>query len=117
MSAAPGPTPWPEFPRTPAEAGSRYAQWRERDPFPDIEPALLNSADLLDYVATVGMLYPIEATRENSEDWIKPASCAVACKGEFLRYELDRGTLELRPEPVRGALAEGQRLWLLPNTI
>ena len=40
------------------DADSRFRIWRERDPYPHVPPALLNSADIADYVARTGMLYP-----------------------------------------------------------
>ena len=40
------------------EAETRYKKYREHDPFPDIQPALLNSADIADYVRETGMIYP-----------------------------------------------------------
>lgn len=40
------------------EAYKRFEVWRATDPFPGIPPALLNSADIADYVFTVGMIWP-----------------------------------------------------------
>ena len=40
------------------EAAAMFRTWRERDPYPDIPPALLNNADIVDYVSCTGMVYP-----------------------------------------------------------
>lgn len=107
----------PEFAPDDAEAAARYAKWRMVDPHPDIEPALLNSADLLDYVAVAGMLYPVSIKADNTKEWLKPASCALACAGDWVRYDLDRTTLELKPDPASGRLGPESRLKLLANSI
>jgi deoxycytidine triphosphate deaminase len=107
----------PPFASTPEEAEGRFEHWRRIDPFPAVVPALLNSADLLDYVATVGMLHPYNLRPSDRPEWLKPASCAVACTGEFLRYELNPKTGELRSKPVRGTLAKKENLLLPANSI
>ena len=53
------------------------------DPFPSIPPALLNSADLLDYVAATGMIFPFHDQR----DRLKPASYEVALLGPIVWYD------------------------------
>lgn len=40
------------------EAARRFAATERNDPFPDIPPALLNSADIDDYVRATGMIWP-----------------------------------------------------------
>jgi deoxycytidine triphosphate deaminase len=40
------------------EAQRRFELYKSRDPFPEIEPALLNSADICDYVRMTGMIWP-----------------------------------------------------------
>lgn len=40
------------------EAKSRFNEHKNTDPFPNIPPALLNSADIHDYIETTGLLYP-----------------------------------------------------------
>jgi deoxycytidine triphosphate deaminase len=107
----------PAFATTEVEAQKRFEAWRSVDPFRDIAPALLNSADLLDYVAKVGMLYPYEVKPAEKDDWVKPASCAVPCTGEFLRFNLDEGSLTHKREPERGVLTESSRLQLPRNSI
>ncbi|ULA68549.1 MAG: hypothetical protein LZF62_350042 [Nitrospira sp.] len=43
------------------EADRRFRIAKNLDPFPEIEPSLLNSADIHDYVRMTGMLYPYES--------------------------------------------------------
>lgn len=109
--------PLREFRLSDADAEARFAQFRNRDPFPSIPPALLNSADLLDYLETVGLLSPYEITASKHDDWLKPASCAVGCTGEVRRYDVNPNTGDVSDEPVKYEVAVGQRLVLTPNSI
>lgn len=113
----PAPVPrLPAFARDEKEADERYQLYRHRDPFLDIKPALLNSADLLDYIAAVGMLSPYEIATETRSDWLKPASCAVACTGDVLRFTFDSKS-EKAERTEQKLSADGQRLRLPPNSI
>lgn len=49
-----------DFAQTKEEAEARYDRFVSKDPFPDIAPALLNSADIYDYVRATGMVCPFE---------------------------------------------------------
>jgi deoxycytidine triphosphate deaminase len=109
------PVELPDFPKTDGIAAVRFERWRDKDPFPDVPPALLNSADLLDYVATVGMLSPYEVTAENRDVLVKPASCAVRCTGDFLRFDFDSETK--KAVRTAGSLTPGEELVLPANTI
>ena len=113
MSAPPG---LPNFAPTDPIAAARFEMWRDRDPFPDIPPALLNSADLLDYVATVGILSPYEVTPENRQELVKPASSAVTCTGDVLRFGYESESEQLITE-VQHRLSAGEELVLPPNSI
>jgi deoxycytidine triphosphate deaminase len=53
------------------EAENRYGQTIDCDPFPSIPPALLNSADIKDYIRQTGMICPY------SDERLKSASYAV----------------------------------------
>jgi deoxycytidine triphosphate deaminase len=117
MATAASTPGFPTFPSNDGEAESRFNRWRTVDPFPDVPPALLNSADLLDYIATAGILHPFAGTVDTRDDWVKPASCAVGCTGDFLRFELDAKKLELKDTPIQGTLQPSGRLWLPANTI
>ena len=49
----------PDAPATNREdAKARYLQALDWDPFPEIPDALLNSADICDYVRVTGMIHP-----------------------------------------------------------
>jgi hypothetical protein len=107
----------PAFAESDAEAESRFARWRSTDPFPEVASALLNSADLLDYVATVGILYPFDGVAEKPDDWLKPASCAVPCSGEYIRWPFDPKRLKSAKDPETGTLEPDDWLLLPANTI
>jgi deoxycytidine triphosphate deaminase len=71
------------------EAEDRYKQFASIDPFPQIQPALLNSADIIDYVATTGMVYPFHEERR----LLKVASYGVPLGGHCI-YWTEDGTRE-----------------------
>ena len=77
------------LPATSDEAAERYARWRSTDPFPQIEPALLNSADLFDYIAETGMIHPFDVHPDQLEDTLKPASCGIRLGGKCIYWEYD----------------------------
>ncbi len=54
---------------SPEEAAKRFEKTKERDPFPSIPPALLNSADIHDYIETTGMLYPYDPANLKSSSF------------------------------------------------
>ncbi len=62
------------------EAEKRYQKYKSKDPFPDIPPALLNSADIQDYVAATGMIYPFDHEK------LKSASYGVKLKGSCIYW-------------------------------
>jgi deoxycytidine triphosphate deaminase len=113
MAAAPV---LPDFASTDLIAAARFEMWRDRDPFPTIQPTLLNSADLLDYVATVGMLSPYSVTPDTRDLLVKPASCAVACTGDVFRFGFDREKQAI-VEKARHRLEPGTALVLPANSI
>lgn len=65
------------------EARRRFARWRTWDPFPEIDPALLNAADIADYARTTAMIYPFDPAE------LKPASQMIALEGEYLYFDGD----------------------------
>lgn len=71
------------FARNDDEARERYDKYKSRDPFPDIKPALLNSADIYDYVAATGMIFPFYPDEER----LKPASYGLALMGPCLYWD------------------------------
>ena len=86
------------------EAQHRFEQYRSNDPFPDILPALLNSADIYDYVAATGMIFPFDPKK------LKSASYEVKLLGKCIYWDED-GTY--KSEDIK----EGKSFTLKPNSI
>jgi deoxycytidine triphosphate deaminase len=77
----------PTFAATDEEAAERFLATRSNDPFPDIAPALLNTADLLEYIAATGMLHPFRVSPGNASEMLKPASCGMRLAGPVVYWE------------------------------
>ncbi len=69
------------FARNDDEARERYDDYRSKDPFPEIKPALLNSADIYDYVAATGMIHPFHPKN------LKPASYGIPLLGKCVWWD------------------------------
>lgn len=94
------------FAKTEAEATRRYLTYKSVDPFPSIPPALLNSADISDYVSATGMICPFD----DDSEMLKSASYRVRILGECIYWD-DTGakrTVDLK---------EGGEFKLRPNSI
>ena len=63
------------------EAEARFQEYRQKDPFPRIAPALLNSADIFDYVAKTGIIYPFYP------DKLKSAAYRVSIRGKLIYWD------------------------------
>src|SRR5713226_2428016 len=61
-----------DFARTDEEAKLRFEKYKSLDPFPDIPPALLNSADVADYARVAGMLWPFHLDKRKSASYEIP---------------------------------------------
>lgn len=59
------------------DAKARFNEYKSLDPFPDIPAALLNSADIYDYVRTTGMIYPFDSEKLKSASY--EASVGETC--------------------------------------
>ena len=105
----------PDFPASDDDAARRYEATRSADPFPDIPSALLGTADMLDYIAATGMIYPFEVDPDRLEKTLKPASCAIPVGGEWLYWPPTAESDD--PEGQSGVLEPGEDLWLKPNSI
>jgi len=90
------------------EANAKSIKYKNLDPFPQIYPALLNSADIYDYVAATGMIYPFEADKEK----FKPASYSISFEGQAL-YWKDKSN----EDKVVLNLKKGDVLTLSPNSL
>jgi deoxycytidine triphosphate deaminase len=93
------------FAASEADARARFEKWHHTDPLPDVDPALLNSADIADYVAATGLIYPFDETA------LKPASYPMALGGKVLCW--DNKTRERRVVTLK----PGDEFELQPNAI
>src|SRR5205823_3593954 len=100
--------PSPSFASSDKEAADRFKRWEWVDPFPDIPPALLNSADIADYVAATGMIQPFY-DRPGVET-LKSGSYEVAIEGPWVYWD-EQGNR------IADDLTRGQELRLPANTI
>lgn len=83
----------------------RYSKYKSIDPFPYIDAALLNSADLLKYLLTVGIIEPFD------EKKLKGVTYQCTFSGEAHYYDLD----EKRMKTVH--LRDNEELVLEKNSI
>lgn len=74
------------------------------DPFPDIQPSLLNSADIEDYIRARGMVRPYDRKH------LKSASYAVSIGSTLIYWDDQKKQREKE-------LAENEEFKLLPNSI
>lgn len=88
------------------EAGDRSRQWRTKDPFPNIDPALLNSADILAYIKATSLIYPFD------ENNLSGASYDVKIEGDVIYY--DEASEKMISVPL---YEDGQYFDLRPNSI
>lgn len=95
---------WSDVAESPEEAAERFNVYKSRDPFPEIPAALLNSADIHDYVRATGMIHPFDKGK------LKPASCE-ACVGKDCIFWDDEG------KEKKIDLSRGKSFVLQPNSI
>jgi deoxycytidine triphosphate deaminase len=91
MTAGPTPLSAPPHPadaptQDDTQAGLRFSRYHRFDPFPSIPAALLNSADIYNYVNTTGMVCPFV------EPQLKSASYAIRIGNEIVYWD-ERGRL------------------------
>lgn len=72
-----------DFAKTAEEANKRAETYKYSDPYPDIDPALLNKSDIAKYAAKTSMIYPFDPTK------LKPASYEVKLGNEVLYWDKD----------------------------
>lgn len=85
---------------------SGYKAHKSHDPFPDIAPALLNSADIEDYARTIGLVDPFDPKN------LKPASYEIPFAGEV--HIWDSSNRKRRVSSIANA---GDSFCLGPNSI
>lgn len=86
------------------DAERRFQIWKDKDPYPCILPALLNSADIHDYIETTGMIYPYDPRRMKSSSY-------EAHIGEYAHYWDESG----KQKSVK--LTEMSSVGLNPNSL
>lgn len=74
-------TDYTDFATSDSDAKKRYLLAKKSDPFPEIAHALLNSADISDYVRVTGMLYPFHS------DKVKSASYEASIRGRCIWWD------------------------------
>ena len=72
---------YPDVATTDAEAARRFELAKGIDPLPEIADALLNSADIYDYVRIMGMLHPYH------KDKLKSGSYEAAIRGRCIWWD------------------------------
>lgn len=92
------------------EAETLARKYQDVDPYPDIEPALLNSADIMAYVKQTGLISPFHP------DNLKGASYDVTIKGDVVYYEPDPIT-HVNGRKTFKLENDGDYFELLPNSI
>lgn len=75
---------YPDLAQTDEEAQKRFEKARQVDPFPEIPPALLNSADVYDYVRLASILHPFDLSK------LKSASYEAGIRGRCIWWD-DKG--------------------------
>src|SRR5882724_11985172 len=65
------------------DADKKYEEFKNVDPFTNIPCALLNSADIINYVEKVALINPFCV----SEESLKPASCSIRIEGKYIYWE------------------------------
>ena len=77
--------PYDNLPFAQSDAEARTGQvFRNVDPFPDIDPALLWEKHFIDYVRVTGMLYPFFPSTADGQ--LKSASYEAHPGGSFIRW-------------------------------
>lgn len=89
------------------EAQKKYEKYKSLDPFPEIKPALLNSADIIDYIITTGMICPFDLSDEKN---IKHSSIALRLLWDYIYWNKNG-------KEVSGKITENKEFKLKSNTI
>ncbi len=74
---------YPDLAIDDSEASKRFYLTKAIDPFPEILPSLLNSADIYDYVRMTGMLHPFDADPQK----LKSASYEAPIEGRCIVWD------------------------------
>ena len=79
-----------DFARSEAEAIDRANWFKRFDPFPEVPPALLSSAEIEDYIRVTAMLFPFR----RDDRALKPASYEVRPGHKFVWWREDDNLIE-----------------------
>jgi len=82
---------------------------KNKDPFPDIPPALLNSADIKDYAEKAFILSPFYL----DDEYFKPASYSIGFNGHYLYWDFVDG----KTTRIEKTLKEGEILKIKSNSL
>lgn len=93
------------------EVNQRYEQYRDKDPFPDIEPALLNSAHIQAYIAKTGMIFPYHPDDNNDKERVTSASLILTIGPEVLFWDKENN------QQYKNDLHTDGEIVLRPNSI
>jgi len=103
-----------KLPKTEEEAKGRYKKYKDKDPYLDIEPALLNTEDIFKYVCTTGMIYPfsplIPRLQGNKKN-LAGASYVVGIEGDVVYWDENGNKCE------KVLKNDGDSFDLMPNSI
>lgn len=84
---------------------ANYVRWKKNDPYPEIEAALLNSADIMAYVKKTSMLTPFDSSK------LKGASYDVSIEGRVIYWD------EKGEKQAKELIKDGDYFDLSPNSI
>jgi deoxycytidine triphosphate deaminase len=105
------------FAESDEEAASRFERWRATDPFPEIASALLNTQDVIDYIAATGMVWPFRPDQNDLTRNLKPATCAIPIGGLTLWWRDDPNDSDHPSEIAREVNHEGEGFVIEKNSI
>jgi len=88
------------------EAREKFERWKDIDPFPKVAPALLNAADIDDYMRAAAMVFPYDPAKR------KTASYALSVGNEIAYWDAK----EPNQAPIR-ELQPGAPVMIPPNSL
>ncbi|MHC1744966.1 MAG: hypothetical protein AB9873_18335 [Syntrophobacteraceae bacterium] len=99
------------FASTEFEALSKYNAYKSSDPFPQIPPALLSSAQIQAYIAKAGMVFPYFPARNSKEEKITSATLTMTIGPEVLYWDSEG------KQQYHKSLNKDEFITLRPNSI
>jgi deoxycytidine triphosphate deaminase len=111
---------YPDLAADDAEAARRFEAAGRDDPFPEIAPSLLNSADIHDYVRMAGILHPFKLDKLKSASY--EAGIGGTCiwwndRGQRQEIRLGIDAAELKMGPNSIAFVQVEPMLRLPDYI